>query len=75
MVRLFYVKYTTMLSFFLVAEVLTGLIYHRPQGENSVFTDDGRTRNVAEKHYGSRHDKLRKLYTNVSELYLFNPAK
>ena len=26
-----------MLSFFLVAEALTGLIYHRPSGENSNF--------------------------------------
>ena len=53
-----------MLSFSLVAEALTGLIYHRPSGENSKFLplpDDGRSisRNVAEKHYDSRHDKLR----------------
>ena len=33
----FYVKYTKMLSFSLVAEALTGLIYHRPSGENSNF--------------------------------------
>ena len=37
MVRFFCVKYTKMLSFFLIAEVLTGLIYHRPAGENSSF--------------------------------------
>ena len=37
MVRFFYVKNTKMLSFFLVAEALTGLIYHRPPGENSSF--------------------------------------
>ena len=42
-----------------------GLIYHRPAGENSTFQDtlpdDGRgiSRNVAEKHYDSRHDKLK----------------
>ena len=66
-----------MLSFSLVAEALTGLIYHRPSGENSKFLpsflmrredsdvdtlpDDGRSisRNVTEKHYDSRHDKLR----------------
>ena len=53
-----------MLSFSLVAEALTGLIYHRPSGKNSKFLplpDDGRSisRNVAEKHYDSRHDKLR----------------
>ena len=34
---LFNVKYTKMLSFSLVAEALTGLIYHRPSGENSKF--------------------------------------
>ena len=34
---LFNVKYTKMLSFSLVAEALTGLIYHRPSGENSIF--------------------------------------
>ena len=33
----FNVKYTKMLSFSLVAEALTGLIYHRPSGENSRF--------------------------------------
>ena len=33
----FYVKYTKMLSFSLVAETLMGLIYHRPLGENSNF--------------------------------------
>ena len=54
-----------MLSFSLVAEALTGLIYHRPSGENFSFVDtlpdDGRSisQNVAEKHYDSRHDKLR----------------
>ena len=53
-----------MLSFSLVAEAHTGLIYHRPSGENSKFLplpDDGRniSRNVAKKHYDSRHDKLR----------------
>ena len=53
-----------MLSFSLVAEALMGLIYHRPSGENFSFDtlpDDGRSisRNVAEKHYDSRHDKLR----------------
>ena len=58
-----------MLSFSLVAEALTGLIYHRPSGENSKFIhlpDDGRSisRNVAEKHYDSRHDKLR---NNIEE--------
>ena len=37
MVRLFYVKYTKMLSFFVVAEALMGMIYHRPLGENSSF--------------------------------------
>ena len=37
MVRFFYVKCTKMLSFFLIAEVLTGLIYHRPAGENTSF--------------------------------------
>ena len=58
MVRFFYVKsrvkYTKMLCFFLIAEALTGLIYHRPPGENSSFrfhslSDDGRSisRNVA----------------------------
>ena len=67
MVRFFYVKYTEMLSFFLVAEALTGLIYHRPLDENSSFhtlPDDGRSisRNVAEKYEDSRHDKLRKQY-------------
>ena len=31
------VKYTKMLSFSLVTEALTGLIYHRPPGENSKF--------------------------------------
>ena len=34
---LFDVKYTKMLSFSLVAEALTGLIYYRPSGENSNF--------------------------------------
>ena len=57
-----------MLSFSQVAEALMGLIYHRPSGENfssarhfSTLPDDGRSisRNVAEKHYDSRHDKLR----------------
>ena len=33
----FYVMYTKMLSFSLVAETLTGLIYPRPSGENSNF--------------------------------------
>ena len=32
--ELFSVKYSKMLSFSLVAEALTGLIYHRPSGEN-----------------------------------------
>ena len=58
------------LSFSPVAEALTGLIFHRFAGENSSFSsvhilpDDGRSisRNVAEKHYDSRHDKLRKQY-------------
>ena len=30
-----------MLSFSLVAEALTGLIYHRPSGENSKFLPSG----------------------------------
>ena len=67
--RFFYVKYTKMLSFFLVAEALTGLICQRPPDENPSFQfhtlpDDGRniSRNVAKKHYDSRHDKLRKQY-------------
>ena len=55
------------LSFFLVAEAHTGLMYHRPAGENSNFSsvhtlpDNGRSisGNVAEKRYDSRHDKLR----------------
>ena len=34
---LFNVKYSKMLPFSLVAEALTGLIYHRPSGENSSF--------------------------------------
>ena len=55
------------LVYSLVAEALTGLIYHRPTGENFTFhtlPDDGRSisRNVAEKHYDSRHDKLKKQY-------------
>ena len=33
----FYVKYAKMLSFSLVAEALTRLIYHRSSGENSSF--------------------------------------
>ena len=37
MVRFLYVKYTEMLSFFLIAEALTGLIYHRPPSKNSSF--------------------------------------
>ena len=32
--ELYSVKYSKMLSFSLVAEALTGLIYHRPSGEN-----------------------------------------
>ena len=57
-----------MLSFSLVAEALTGVTYHRPSGKNSsvvhTLPDDGRSisQNVAEKHYDSRHDKLRKQY-------------
>ena len=58
-----------MLSFFLVAEALTGLIYHRPTSEfqllvSHTLPDDERSisRNVAEKRYDSRHDKLRKQY-------------
>ena len=50
-----------------------GLIYHRPSGENSSFPfhtlpDDGRSmsRIVAEKHYDSRHDKL-KNSMNITE--------
>ena len=35
--NLFSVKYTKMLSFSLVAEALTDLIYHRPSGQNSNF--------------------------------------
>ena len=34
----FYVKYTKKSSFFLVAEALTGLIYHCSAGENSSFS-------------------------------------
>ena len=37
MALFFYVKCTKMLSFFMVAEALTGLIYYRPAGENSSF--------------------------------------
>ena len=53
-----------MLSFFSqVAEALMGLIYHRPSGENfssaEGYSIDMMLRNVAEKHYDSRHDKLR----------------
>ena len=53
-----------MLSFFSGSGGTPGLIYHRPSGENFSFDtlpDDGRSisRNVAEKHYDSRHDKLR----------------
>ena len=33
----FSVKYSKMLSFSLVAEALTGLIYHRPSGEKFLF--------------------------------------
>ena len=62
--ELFSVKYSKMLSFSQVAEALMGLIYHRPSGENfslrHTLPDDGRSifRNVAEKYYDSRHDKL-----------------
>ena len=38
MVGVFYIKYTKMLSFFMVAEALTSLIYHRPLGKNSSFS-------------------------------------
>ena len=37
MVRFFYVKYIKMLSFFLVAEALTGLIYYLPPSKNYSF--------------------------------------
>ena len=37
MARLFCVKYTKMLSFFLVAEAHTGQVYHRHSGKNSSF--------------------------------------
>ena len=49
MVRFFYVKYTKILSLFLVAEVFAGLIYHRPPAKIPVFSsihsllDDGRS--------------------------------
>ena len=74
---LFNVKYTKMLSFSLVAEALKGLIYHRPSGENFKFKlslpDDGRSisRNVAEKHYDSRHDKLRnKIFLGIHRTFI-----
>ena len=61
------VKSSKMLSFDPVAEAY-GLIYPRFSGENFSFVhtlpDDGRSisRNVAEKHHDSRHDKVRKQY-------------
>ena len=51
MVRFFYVKYAKMLSFFLVAEALTGLIYHRPPGENSSFHLPLRSRHSPEQDF------------------------
>ena len=56
-----------MLSFFLIAEALTGLIYHRAADENFSFQtlpDDGEVslETSPKKHYDSRHDKLRKQY-------------
>ena len=64
--NLFYVKHTKTLSFSLVAEILTNLVYHRSPGENSSFQfsshlpDDGRSisQNDAKKQHDSRHDKL-----------------
>ena len=68
-VVIFMLSILKMLSFHLVEEALTALIYHRPAGENSSFPfyilpDDGRSisRNMAGKHNDSRHDKLRKQY-------------
>ena len=79
--ELFSVKYSKMLSFSQVAEALMGLIYHRPLAKISfqhTLPDDGRSisRNVAEKHYDSRHDKLRNnmdttesTNTNIFKIY------
>ena len=50
---LFNVKYTKMLSFSLVAEALTGLIYHRPSGENSKFLPLPKVAKVLEKKNNS----------------------
>ena len=61
------IKSSKILSFDTVAEAY-GLIYPRPSGKKFSFAyilpDDGRSisRNVAENHYDSRHDKLRKQY-------------
>ena len=49
MVQFFYVKYTKMSSFFLVAEALTGLVYHCPLGENSSFQFSGLKNTPTEK--------------------------
>ena len=51
MVLSFHVEYAKMLSFFLVAEALTGLIYHRPPGENSRFHLPLRSRHSPEQDF------------------------
>ena len=55
-----------MLSFSLVAEALTGLIYHRPSGENfkipsflCLMMGEVSPETSPKKHYDSRHGKLR----------------
>ena len=42
MVQFFHVNYAEMLSFFQIAEALTGLIYHGPRGENPSFQSNPR---------------------------------
>ena len=56
-----------MLSFSLVAEALTGLIYHRPSGENSKF--------AFRKNFNSKHKQFGCVKPNKSGQTLVNMAK
>ena len=69
MVRCFCVKYTKTVKFLSGSRGRHGLDLPSPLGQKfqvsvHILPDDGRSisRNVARKHYDSRHDKLRKQY-------------
>ena len=68
---LFNVKYTKMLSFSLVAEALTGLIYHRPSGENSNFQFSSHLRRLEKR----KKDRILMLTLKQADVRLEHKAR